>query len=84
MQPDGATASELARLLEAHPSSVIEALQRMPDVYIDRWQQNGKSKYAAVWCAVVVPEDCPHPTKETNVKHRADRSDRSPVPLAKD
>lgn len=62
-QQDGMTAAEIATVLDANPSAVISALRRMPDCYIDRWQQSGKSKYASVWCAVTPPSHCPHPKK---------------------
>jgi hypothetical protein len=54
------TAADLAKHFDTDAKSIRNALDKMPDVYIDRWvYRNGC--YAAVWSAVEVPEDCPHP-----------------------
>jgi len=42
----------------------------MPDAYIDRWQKiNAKNNYAAVWCVVVPPENCPKPNQKETYDH---------------
>jgi hypothetical protein len=65
--PDGMTSRELAILIygdEDRQSAVNKSIAAMPDVYRDRWNRSqGNSRYAAVYCIVDVPEDCPHPTK---------------------
>jgi len=51
----------------------------MPDSYIDRWSGPHRGQWAAVWCVVEVPEDCPKPD-EKNMEapllqtQRADRA----------
>lgn len=60
---DGLTAQDIADRLELKPDSVRNALQNMPDAYIDRWlaARQGRRE-ESVWCVVVPPEDCPRPT----------------------
>lgn len=58
---DGLTPWQLAESTGLAKSSIIRALQGMPDAYIDRWIALG-GQYAAVWCVVVPPPNCPHPT----------------------
>lgn len=59
-QPDGVLISDIAKHFGADLKTIRTALRNMPDTYIDRWvKRNGT--YAAVWCAVEVPEDCPRP-----------------------
>ena len=58
---DGATIKELEQAFSLQENSVRGALLAMPDVYIDRWQAAGRGQYAAVWCVVVPPADCPKP-----------------------
>ena len=57
---DGLTNSELAERLEKDASHTKRALLGMPDVYIDRWASRRK-QWAAVWCVVVPPQNCPKP-----------------------
>jgi len=63
--PDGATVRELADETCLTTSAVAQILPGMPDTYVDRWQAITKGKgagaWAAVWCAVEVPADCPKP-----------------------
>ena len=64
---DGASATEIAKVIGGERSAVLRALKRsMPDAYIDRWEKSpkgyGKSMYAAVWDVVRVPPDCPKPS----------------------
>ena len=57
---DGLTAKQLALMLDVEPSAVSRSLALMPDTYIDRWVAS-RSKYCAVHCLALIPEDCPHP-----------------------
>jgi hypothetical protein len=63
--PEGLTVNQLHKLIpDVHrPNTVRKCLERMPDVYIDRWIKNNgnRGQYEAVWCIVVPPEHCPHP-----------------------
>ena len=59
--PDGLTASQLTIDTGATYKSVRHSLSSMPDVYIDRWEYPRQGPVAAVYCAVVIPEDCPRP-----------------------
>lgn len=62
--PDGLTTTELAARMGRSGNNIRNALQRMPDVYIDRWVfPTGRGRCAAVWCAVVPPPNCPKPTR---------------------
>lgn len=64
--PDGLTIKDMMRLLlVADRSLVRDTLRRMPDAYIDRWTKEGgtRGRYAAVWCVVIPPENCPPPDK---------------------
>lgn len=65
--PDGLTVAQVASLINAPYKTINRLLRTMPDAYIDRWQKiNAKNNYAAVWCVVVPPENCPKPNqKET-------------------
>jgi len=58
--PDGLTVTEIAERLEQGRSGIQRALPQMPDAYIDRWTSS-KSHWAAVWCVIVPPENCPKP-----------------------
>lgn len=62
--PDGMTAPEIAEALGINNKEISQTMHAMPDSYIDRWQPPARGKRgrsAAVWCVVVVPEDCPKP-----------------------
>lgn len=62
--PDGATVPQICQALGLTDSAARGALNVMPDVFIDRWTRPEKrGKYSAVWCAIAVPENCPHPLK---------------------
>lgn len=63
--PDGLTVRQLLQddTKKTSISNTHNALRAMPDTYIDRWQAVSRSTYAAVWCAVDVPDDCPKPKK---------------------
>ena len=58
---DGCTINELSDGLGINLETVRGQLLRMPDSYIDRWRPAPRGQYAAVWCVVVPPEDCPRP-----------------------
>jgi len=61
---EGCTVAELADRLHAIKSSILSALERMPDTYIDRWTEAGQSRpYQAVWCIVTPPKNCPRPNR---------------------
>jgi hypothetical protein len=61
---DGLTLSELAKLLGIGTETLRPSIRSMPDVYIDRWLPPKRGlEFAAVYCAVVVPEDCPKPER---------------------
>lgn len=62
--PDGFTAAKLAELTDRDKHNVTKYLKFMPDTYIDRWEGPQRGQYSAVWCVVIPPSDCPHPTKE--------------------
>lgn len=59
--PDGLTPLKLAGMTGLHVSNIRTALRAMPDVYVDRWIKGKRGQYEKVWCAVHVPENCPHP-----------------------
>lgn len=57
---DGLTISEIAERTEIHRGSINRVLTQMPDAYIDRWTES-KKQWAAVWCVIVPPQNCPKP-----------------------
>jgi hypothetical protein len=61
---DGLTVSELAERSGKKREAINRALPLMADAYIDRWISC--RQWAAVWCVVVPPENCPKPTKKHN------------------
>lgn len=60
---DGLTVSEIVERTEKDRRSIDRALPQMVDAYIDRWTSRRK-QWAAVWCVVVTPENCPKPTQK--------------------
>lgn len=62
---DGLTSRQLAVLCGTSYWNINDTLKTMPDAYIDRWtkERQGPGRYAAVWCVVVPPENCPPPSK---------------------
>lgn len=58
---DGMTTKQLALLVNSCPRDITRALKAMPDAYVDRWTGPERGQWAAVWCVVEVPEDCPKP-----------------------
>jgi predicted transcriptional regulator len=63
--PLGLTPMEIAEETGMHVSNVRTALRSMVDCYVDRWQPGKRGQFEKVWCAVYVPEDCPHPRDKT-------------------
>jgi hypothetical protein len=62
---DGLSINSIAAALNLEANSVQGALDKMPDVYIDRWQTSRTSRIPfSVWIAVVPPPDCPKPQPE--------------------
>lgn len=65
--PDGLTAMAICAITGLRGDTVRRAMQSMPDVYIDRWEQTAKTKgykatsWTPVYVAVDVPGDCPRP-----------------------
>jgi hypothetical protein len=65
---DGLTVTEIAERIEKPRNAVHRSLAEMPDAYVDRWTSCRK-QWAAVWCVVVPPENCPKP-KDTHDRAR--------------
>ena len=57
----GLTRQQLSDFLNIHIANISKAIKGMPDVYVDRWTMGRQGSYQKVYCAVPVPEDCPHP-----------------------
>lgn len=60
---DGLTPAELVTLTGSSKANVTRYLRMMPDTYVDRWEGPVRGQYAAVFCVVAPPPDCPHPTR---------------------
>ena len=58
---DGMTTKQLSQLVDSCPRDITRSLKTMPDAYVDRWTGPERGQWAAVWCVVDVPEDCPKP-----------------------
>ena len=68
--PEGLTLNQMIRAhksLNLKAETVRQALERMPDVYIDRWRDKVSGQWQAVWCIMPTPEDAPYPTKRFQV-----------------
>jgi len=61
---DGLTTRQLQFRTEIEQRTICKALKSMPDAYIDRWTGPHRGQWAAVWCVVEVPEDCPKPDEK--------------------
>lgn len=60
--PDGLTAGEVVAMTGMVYSSAYNAMDRQPDVYIDRWEPNKETfRWAPVFCLIQAPEDAPKP-----------------------
>jgi hypothetical protein len=58
---DGMTIEQIVWAVKRDKANVKKNVRAMPDAYIDRWEAVPRKQYAAVWCVVVPPEDCPRP-----------------------
>lgn len=61
--PEGLTIRDLCVATKATDKSVRHSLGAMPDAYIDRWEFPRQGPLNAVYCAVVVPANCPRPNR---------------------
>lgn len=61
--PDGLTAKQLENAINQPADTISQSLKTMPDAYVDRWQGPYRGQYAAVWCVVVPPPNCPKPER---------------------
>ena len=61
---EGLTTKQLQYRLEVDHRTLCKSLKSMPDSYIDRWTGPHRGQWAAVWCVVEVPEDCPKPDEK--------------------
>lgn len=62
--PDGMTRDQISKQLGGIEKRTLQyVLDRLPCVYIDRWQYSGTSKPEAVWCVPDKPEKAPMPDK---------------------
>ena len=73
--PEGLTTSALVAMTGRERNNVRSYLVRMPDVYIDRWEGPNRGQYTAVWCIVIPPDNCPHPTKDVVAVRSGRRKD---------
>lgn len=58
---DGMTLEQIVWAVKRDKANVKKNVRAMPDAYIDRWEAVSRKQYAAVWCVVVPPDDCPRP-----------------------
>lgn len=63
--PDGLDLKTIAERVERSEGNVRKLLKDMPDTYIDRWEGPTRGQYTAIWCIVIPPDDCPHPTRRS-------------------
>lgn len=61
--PDGLTVMEMSDRLRIPADILRNTVNSMPDKYVDRWRGPNRGQYAAVFCVVTPPPDCPHPTR---------------------
>jgi len=61
---EGMTTRQLSVHVGSDLRDITKALKAMPDSYIDRWTGPYRGQWAAVWCVVEVPEDCPKPNEK--------------------
>jgi hypothetical protein len=55
------TLEQIVWAVKRDKANIKKIIRAMPDAYIDRWEAVPRKQYAAVWCVVVPPEDCPRP-----------------------
>jgi hypothetical protein len=58
---DGMTVAQLSDATGTRADTLNNALSAMQDAYIDRWTGPFRGQWAAVWCVVVTPANCPKP-----------------------
>ena len=58
---DGMTLEQIVWAVKRDKANVKKIIRAMPDAYIDRWETAPRKQFAAVWCVVVPPDDCPRP-----------------------
>lgn len=58
---DGLTLEQIVWAVKRDKANVKKTIRAMPDAYIDRWETAPRKQFAAVWCVVVPPDDCPRP-----------------------
>ena len=58
---DGMTLEQIVWAVKRDKANVKKNVRAMPDAYIDRWEAVPRRQYAAVWCVVIPPENCPKP-----------------------
>lgn len=58
---DGMSIEEITENTGIHRANINTAIKGMPDVYVDRWEKNKRGSFKKIYCAVYVPDDCPHP-----------------------
>ena len=65
---NGMSVNEIEAKTGIDQDLVRKCLNKMPDAYIDRWVYLNKCcNPTAIWCVVVIPENCPRPKrKEVN------------------
>lgn len=62
--PDGLTRTEISTLLGGVEKRTLQyALDKLPCVYVDRWQHRTVGKPEAIWCVPEKPEKAPMPDK---------------------
>ena len=75
---EGLTTRQLQYRLGVDQRTLCKSLKSMPDSYIDRWSGPHRGQWAAVWCVVEVPEDCPKPDENIQAAQvQAQRADRA-------
>lgn len=80
--PDGLDIKTIAERVDRQESTVRMLLKNMPDTYIDRWDGPTRGQYTAIWCVVVPPDNCPHPTRKVvavRPSRRKDFAEDAPV-----
>ena len=61
---DGLTVKQIQMGLHIDARTLNKSMKSMPDTYIDRWTGPHRGQWAAVWCVVEVPKDCPKPNEK--------------------
>ena len=61
---DGLTVKQIEIAMQIDVRTLNKSLKSMPDSYVDRWTGPHRGQWAAVWCVVEVPKDCPKPNEK--------------------